>query len=140
MFAVRCQGDKVVIDLGGRRRDLLMSCGAAEEFENALRQKASEAERAPPELVKGEVWGARVESYDGYVCVRFTPPLGGNPTKVPLPPAAARRMADLVQFKRQQAAYKMRFEFRNGPTTRKAKRVIEATSGRNGNNGSLDHG
>ena len=112
-FAVFAEGDKVVLDLGGRRRDLLVSCSQAEKLEHELQRCAKIAEKALPELIKGEVWDVRAESYDGFVALRFIPPLTGNAARVPVPFAVARQLADLVRFKRQQAAWKMRFAFQN---------------------------
>jgi hypothetical protein len=108
---VDVEGDRVVIDLCGRRRDVLLGCGDAERLARGLRAGADRARRAPPELARGERWDARVESYDGFVALRFLPPAVGAPGRVPLTPAAAEKLADLVDFKRQQAAYKMRFVF-----------------------------
>jgi hypothetical protein len=107
-FAVSSEGGRVVIDLGGRRSDLLLSCAQAERFAGALRLAASEAELAPPSLAKGERWACKAESFDGLVAVRFFPPSVGAPERVPLTPEAARALADAVDWKRQQAEHKLR--------------------------------
>jgi len=116
---VRHNGDKVLILLDGRRRDVLLSCAAAEEFAQALRRFAATAELETPELIRGETWEIGVQSYDGYVAVRFHPPTPGNPRRVPLPPAVARALADRTMFKAQQAAYRMRLQFTNNVAGRK---------------------
>lgn len=67
-----------------------------------------------PQFSVPKMWGVKVESYDGYVAVRFRPPDPGPIRTVPMPPDMAIHMAGLLRFKAQQAAYKMRFEFRNG--------------------------
>ena len=110
-FAVFVEKDKVILDLGGRRRDILMTCGEAEKFAFTLELGANSADLAPSEVVKGERWEIEVQSYDGRVACRFHAPGPGYPRCVPLPPAMARRLAARVRFKAQQAAYKMRFEF-----------------------------
>ncbi len=108
-MTVHSEGDKVVLDLGGRVRDVCLGMIEAEELANSLEQYAWCAELAAPELIKGEVWDAKVESYDRKVWLRFWPPVGSTATKVFLPAVVARRMAGMVRFKRQQAAYGMRF-------------------------------
>ena len=112
MFSVGHEEDLVVIDLCGRRRDVLMSCGEAERFAVALEKNAALAELGDPALVRGEPWEAKVESYDGAVAVRFYPPTVGAPERVRMPAAVARAMAARVRFKAQQAAYRMRFVFK----------------------------
>lgn len=102
--------DRVYLGLTGRRRDVLLDCGAAEELVDQLRRRADLAAREPKRL-HTEAWGCRVESYDGFVALRFTPPCVGAIDRVPLSPDAARQLADLVEFKSQQARYKMRFAF-----------------------------
>ena len=110
-FSVFVEGDKVIVDLGARRRDVLMTCGAAEKFAESLEAGANGAELAVPSLVKGERWAVGVQSYDGQVACRFVGPGPGYPQRVPLTAALARMLAGRVRFKAQQAAYKMRFEF-----------------------------
>jgi hypothetical protein len=108
MFAVRQEADKVIIDLNGRRYDILMTCPQAEEFAYHLEQAASAADLHPKSLVAGEQWGANVESYDGKVAIRFYPPHVGAPERVPLPAAAARKLAKVVREKESWARHKMR--------------------------------
>lgn len=110
MIRVEVEKDKVVLAAGPRPRDLLLPCAQAERLADALRAAAGLAAKEPPSLVKGEGWGAEVESYDGAVALRFFPPAGNTapPGRVPLPPAAARGLADAVDSKRRQAEYKMR--------------------------------
>ncbi len=107
-LTVSYEADKVIIDLGGRRRDVLLYCAAAEELEHALRAAADLAEKELPTPVRGERWGLHVESFDGMVAMRFDPPLGVTKVWVPMPFKVARRVADMVKFKREQAEHKMR--------------------------------
>ena len=115
MIGVTQKDDKVMILLPSKRRDVLLTCGEAEKFVEALEQFADTADRGRPTLVRGERWEVGVQSYDGYVAVRFLPPSPGYVDRVPLPPAVARALAERVRFKSQQAAYRMRFEFGNSP-------------------------
>jgi len=70
---------------------------------------AEVASLEPAELNRGEAWGALVESYDGKVVLRWYSPFGKGVTRIPLTVAAAIQLADMIKFKAQQAAYKMRF-------------------------------
>jgi hypothetical protein len=99
--------DRVVLGLTGRKRDVLLDCGAAEELVWQLRGRAAKAEKEPPTLCT-EIWGVQVESYDGFVALRFAPPFVGRYDKVRLTADTARRLADLVEFKAQQARWKCR--------------------------------
>ena len=112
MIGVTVEGDRVVLLLLGRRRDVLVSCGEAEKLADALRRGANTAENAKPTLVRGERWEACVESCDGVVGVRFLSPEPGYPQRIPLPPQVARALANRIRFKAQQAAYRMRFVFK----------------------------
>lgn len=110
MLKVYHHKDRVVLDLCSKRRDVLLTCGEAENLKHALRSAAVLAERSvDKELYRGEVWNIRVESYDGKVAIRVDPPTIGSVDRVLLPVEVAVRLADLIQFKTQQAAYKMRF-------------------------------
>lgn len=106
--------DRLIIDLGSRRRDAGMACGEAEKMVHALRSGANTIDAwllsNRPSLFT-ECWNAKVQSFDGSVWIRFTPPNVGATTRVPLTAHAARKLADRVEFAAQQAAYKMRFEF-----------------------------
>lgn len=113
MIGVSQEYDKVVIDMNGRKRDVLLSCAQAERFEEALIDFAAKAELSTPQLIRGEHWSIRVESFDGMVAIRFNPPYVGNPEKVLIPYQVARELAKLVKLKRQQAEYRMRFVFTN---------------------------
>lgn len=110
--SVSSAGGKVVVDLHGRRRDLLLDPDAALRFAEALEAKAAEAELAPAELVRGEPWGVSVASFDGFVAFRFTPPFAGDPERVPLPPRAARAVADLARTNASVAREKLRIALR----------------------------
>ena len=113
MFAVCQEDDKVIIDLMGRRFDLLITCEQAEKMEQSLRDAANLAETAPASLIKGEQWNLKCESFDGMVALKFFPPHVGAPSRVPLTPVAARAVADAVKFKREQAEHKLRLVFQN---------------------------
>lgn len=112
MVTVQYEGDRVIVGLQGRRRDVLLTCGCAEEFAMALRGAANGAENQETSLLT-EVWGAKVLSFDGFVAIRFFPPIGTTTTRVPMPAGMARKMADAVDFARQQAAYKLRIKTLN---------------------------
>jgi hypothetical protein len=105
---VEVEQDRVVIDLGGRRRDLLLSCSQAYALADGLDAAAAFALAEAPALALGESWGVQVESYDGLVAVRFDPPHVGAPERVPMTPQAARKVAEMVRFKASQAEHKMR--------------------------------
>jgi len=109
MIGVTIDGDAVLLLV--ERRDSLLSCGQAEELAVQLRLKAQSARLNPPRLFRGQPWGAQVQSFDGYVALRFNPPEPGPVKRVPLPAAIAEKLADQLDFTRQQAAFKMRFEF-----------------------------
>lgn len=134
MIGVDADKGLVIIYLGTRRNDLLLSCGAAYSFAEALEKKAQQAVKdqaqigilqspslqggetgigilQSPSLLLRETWEVRVQSYDGMVALRFTPPGIGAQDRIPLPPEAAQRLAAYVRFNAQQAAYKMRFVF-----------------------------
>lgn len=111
MFSVSVDGDKVMLDLHGRRFDVMMSCAEAERFAHALELAANGAEREPPSLNRGQPWECKIVSYDGMVGIRFYPPHVGAPNRVPLTPEIARVLAGRVTFKMQQAKHKMSFEF-----------------------------
>ena len=89
------------------RRDVLLSCADAEKLVEALRVASRQAELGHPSLYRAEPWQCMVESYDGLVALRFSRPA----KRVPLPALVARRLADHIEFKKQQAAYRMRFVF-----------------------------
>lgn len=111
---VSAGGDKVWLDLGGRKRDVLLTCAAAEAFARGLEGAAALAGAEPPGLFGGEWWGVRVESFDGFVALRFDPPEVGAPGRVPLSVAAARKLAGLVRDKAAWARHKMRLVIRAG--------------------------
>jgi hypothetical protein len=113
VFQVEVEKDKVVLALGGRLRDLLLSCAQAERLSAALRTAAGHAGKEPPAVVRAEAWDLKVESYDGKVALRFTAPVNNTaaPGRVPMPPGVARRLADVLDLKRSQAEVKMRLVF-----------------------------
>jgi hypothetical protein len=108
MLSVRQEGDKVVFDLGGRRRDVLLTPLAAADLAEALEAAADLAARAPAELYRGERWACHVTSFDRHVAIRFIAPDIGLPDRVPLPSAAARRLADLLRTNANMAGFGMR--------------------------------
>lgn len=120
------EGDKVILDLGSRRTDMLISVDAAYRLAAAIEEKISEAEREAGEVFAGKQWGLKVESFDGQVGFKFFPPEECAVTRVPLPVRfltrirtdgqneyvnVAQRVADMIKFKAQQAENKMRFTF-----------------------------
>lgn len=112
MLSVSQERDRVILDLHGRRRDVLLPCDVALRLAEALETAADLAEREPPTLIRGERWGCQVESAYGQVCLRFTPPDLGNPERVPLTAAAARKLADVIRFKEEQAEHRLRLNFK----------------------------
>lgn len=111
MIGVYQDGDRVMVVLTERRRDVLLTCSNAEKLCYNLRNAAALAELSLPQPPLGQTWGVLVESFDGYVAIRLTPPFVGAPDRMPMTPDAARKLADLIDFKKQQAAYRMRFTF-----------------------------
>ena len=113
MLKVFQERDRVILDLCGRLKDVSFNWKIGETLVATLRDRASDAEAwrsANRTTICTKMWGLRVESYDGQVFMRFRPPESGL-TRVPLTPEAARTLADKIEFRLQQAAYKMRFEF-----------------------------
>lgn len=120
--------DRVILDLGGRRRDVLLGMIEAERLAEALDLGANGAELSHAAgdraLMVGEVWDVNVRSYDRKVAIRFTPPVGSASTRVPVPFAAARKLAGLIRFARQQAAYGIRFETAGGGRRKSGRRGV----------------
>lgn len=102
-FKLRQEGNRVVLDLMGRRRDLLLSCAQAEVMVRGLLELAREADRAPLEILT-EDWKAQVRAEGGLVAVRLIPPFGAT-DRVALPPPTARAIARQVEFARLKIAY-----------------------------------
>jgi hypothetical protein len=115
MITVACERDIVIIHLGSRQRDLLVTCSEAEKMTHALRKMANQAEASARmglhALYRGESWECRIDSYDGVVAIRFFPPQQSTTARVPMSVTAARAIADRIEFVRQQAEYKMKFNF-----------------------------
>lgn len=107
--------DRVILDLGRRATDVLFSWKEGEKLMETLRNMADFADEwaktGKPTIVT-QVWACKVQSYDGLVAVRFHAPMVGVPSRIPLPAGSARKLADAIEFSLQQAAYKMRFEFK----------------------------
>jgi hypothetical protein len=108
MLRIFSETDRVIIDLCGRRRDVLLSCLQADDVADSLDERAADAEKAEPTLYRGERWGVKVESYDRQVALRFEPPFEVTTDRVTLPPDAARRLASLIRSKASWAQYGMR--------------------------------
>ena len=94
-------------------RDLLLRVSEALSLSQSLLEVAFEAEQSTEsKAFKGEGWGARVESYDGYVALRFRfPPVTLRRTVIPLSVSAARSLAEQITFKAQQAEHRARLVF-----------------------------
>lgn len=115
--SVTSDRDHVIVDLHGRRRDVLLSCDAASIMADALEQHATDAEvieRTNPSVFKGEPWGVRCQSFDGAVALRFDPPGPGNPSRVPMPPRVARQLAAKLRFERSFAEHRARLIVQTG--------------------------
>lgn len=106
---VYAAGDKVLLDLCGRRRDLVLTPVNAAALADMLDDRAKWAEGAEPELVKGEQWDVHVRSYGGFVAIRFYSPDLGAPERVPMPAAVARKLAETLRANARAAGYKIRF-------------------------------
>lgn len=112
MLKVFQERDRIILDLGERRYDSLIDWRDIDRLVETLRARADDADdylQANPPTIATGIWDAAIESYDGFVAMRFSPPFVGASSLVPLTPPAARKLADHVEFKGQQAAYKMRF-------------------------------
>lgn len=108
MLRVFQESRRVIVDLGGRKRDILLPLLPAAKFEGLLREKIELAEREPPELLT-QTWRLKVLSFDRLVTIRLWAPDGETPERLPLTVEAARWLADRVRFCIQQAAFGMRF-------------------------------
>lgn len=123
---VDAEGDKVIIDLGSRRTDMLISVDLARRLAAAIEEKAAEAELEPAELVEGKPWGINIRSFDKQVGFKFYPPEEAAITRVPLPVRmvigedrngnpvvvnTARKVAGIIRFASQQAEHGLRFIF-----------------------------
>lgn len=95
--------DRIILDLHGRRQDVLLPCDAALKLAEALEAAAGLAELEPPTLFHGDKWRCQVESAHGHVCVRFHPPGPGLADRVPFTVVAARKLAEVLRFKADQA-------------------------------------
>lgn len=108
MLKIFSENDLVIIDLCGRRRDVLLSCLQADEVAEALEGRATEAESSLPTIFRGEQWGVNVESYDRQVALRFSPPLEITTDRIPMRADSARKLATLIRSKAGWAQYGMR--------------------------------
>lgn len=108
MITVEVDRDKVLLVSDSKKKDWLLTCDQAFKIAIALETGATEIEKEPPSVIKGELWACRVESFDGLVAIRIEGPELGSSYKVPLPCSVARKLADIIKFKAQQAEHKMR--------------------------------
>lgn len=115
MIRVEPSGDKVLISLGARMRDVRLTVDAAKELAQALLNAHSVAERNPPELNRGEPWEIKVQSYDGSVWLRFYPPFGHRAGVVPIPRECVHALADRINFKADQARHRLRVKMTSHP-------------------------
>ncbi len=107
-LTVAVENDLVILDLGERKCDLLLSCAQAEQLAEALISASEFAEQGEPSLVKGERWNIQVESFDGMVAMRITAPAVGYVSRVPVSSRAARSLSELLVEKASWAKHKMR--------------------------------
>ena len=110
MLKVFQESDKVIIDLCGRKRDVIISPLEAERLADALDENANAAELETPQLVRMDIWNCYVTNRDHLVVMRFTPPDGITATRVPMPHKAARAIADLLRTNANMAGYGLRIE------------------------------
>lgn len=93
MLTVNQDRDKVVIHLGGRCRDVLLTPEEAFRLADSVDEVVPLAESAPPGLILNQQWNIYIGFRDGSVVLRVTPPFVGNADRVPFPPKAARAFA-----------------------------------------------
>lgn len=119
MIKAFAENDLVILDLCGRRRDVLLSCGTAADLAQRVRELADEAEAADSTIFVGRIWDVKVESFDTAIALRFTPPWQsqGDPWRVPMRAGAARRFADLIDSKVSFAQYGMRLVLGTAPNS-----------------------
>lgn len=112
MIKVCTNGDKVILDLCGRKRDVILSPLEAANLAGALCEAATLAEAELPGLIIGDVWSVFVTNFDRHVVMRITPLNDvGNPERVPMPGKAARKIADLLRTNADFAGVGMRITF-----------------------------
>ena len=108
-----CQRDRVLVDLGGRRRDLMLEPWDAARFAEELERQAAHCERwlaagGRGELVKGSSWTALVRSWDGLVNIRFNcDGAAGLHARLSIPAAAARQLANETRLKVTEARFRV---------------------------------
>lgn len=114
MLKVFSDGNKVILDLCGRKRDVLLSSVQADELAGSLDQHSLVAEKEPPELIKMEIWNVYVTNYDHKVVMQITPPAGEVVTnRVPMPVGAARQIAELLRTNADMAGYGLQIKTKN---------------------------
>lgn len=110
MMKIYAGDGSVVLEMNRRKRDHLFGWKLADVIIESLREAANVADQQVAKAKLVLSWEAKVESYDGFVALQFVGPEAGVPKRIPMPPDIARKLADLIEWKSQQAAYKMRFE------------------------------
>jgi hypothetical protein len=114
MLKVEVEKDRVVLDLRGRRRDVLLDCDQALAMAEALEMMAAAAEVGEKTPLQGKEWGCLVVSYRGFVALRFAPPEVGFPDRVPLPASAALQLAAKIREQESFAKDNLRLEVKDG--------------------------
>jgi hypothetical protein len=110
MLKVFQEADKVILDLCGRKRDVILSPLDAERLADTLDEHAALAQAYPTQLVKMDVWNCYVTNRDRLVVMRLTPPAGVTCERMPMPHKAARAIADLLRTNADFAGHGLRIE------------------------------
>jgi hypothetical protein len=98
------EADRVVFYPTVRQRDVLMSVDLALRTALTMERLADMAELEPGTLAT-KIQGLQVESFDGKIALRLHV---GTEWPLSLTATAARKVAELIRFKAQQAEFKMR--------------------------------
>lgn len=111
-----CHRDRVILDFLGRRRDLQLLPNDAERFAEEVEKRCEDCAAwmkagGQGELVRGEHWKVKVQSWDGYVNLRFTR-IGdaGLHGRVSIPYKVAQAIAHRVRLKATEARFRFCIE------------------------------
>ena len=107
---IRVENGLVILDLGGSKRDMLLSVDDALKLAEGLKVMLLAEKR----IIRNEAWECKVESYDGKVALRFCYPGIGLSSEVPLTVEAARKLARVIENKAMQAKDNMRLILSGG--------------------------
>lgn len=111
------EGQRVILDLGGRGYDVFLSPLSAATLADTLQTQARQAAKNDPLPPLNQSWGCQVTNIDRQVVLRVKPPPThpGAPSRVPLSVEAARTLADLLTTNANMAGFGL--QLRTKPTT-----------------------